>query len=367
MAGTVSILQTPPSAQHNALESNEEEIREKAVSSTVNDLVPILSHSGSLTNTAMETRTASRTTTTTSTSCPIRVISFDLDNTLWCTMSTIGAGLDAVDAFLRNEHSIELAVRTETVMKEMFLAQKSAYAPLLGDEATCPSQLTQLRIDALSFILHTHHGKTTSEALDLATQAFHVMSRARHEAIPQHMASRVVETLEQIRNRLGQDVKIGAITDGNADPRNVAALEPYFDFVIQAEAVGVGKPHPHIFARAIREVVKDNKDGCVDPSWVHIGDDFAKDIVGAKQVGMRTIWCREFIQSKILNEKIKPVLHKDLSSGWGASTSCSENAEKDMASRDTQLACADATVDRFADIVQLLELWASQARENGHP
>jgi FMN phosphatase YigB (HAD superfamily) len=40
----------------------------------------------------------------------------------------------------------------------------------------------------------------------------------------------------------------------------------------------------------------------VGPWWVHIGDDFFKDIVAAKESQMRTVWARELIEGSV-NDK----------------------------------------------------------------
>ena len=118
---------------------------------------------------------------------------------------------------------------------------------------------------------------------------------ARHDAIPHNLASNVIECLEslsQLKTSEGNPVLIGAITDGNSDPRRVGILEKYFDFCVNAEEVGVSKPDKRVYLEAVRQaqskglvndlidVTEDNAE--VGPYWVHIGDDFVKDIVAAK-------------------------------------------------------------------------------------
>ena len=295
---------------------------------------------------------------------PIRVVTFDLDNTLWCTASTIGAAIAAVNEFWSRQ-SIESTVRVEVVMKELFANNKAKYAPLQGEQATCPCQLTSLRLDAMQHMLTTHHNFSPQEAADLAEQAFQIMSQTRHDAIPQYMAANVVETLQALRQNNPQIV-IGAITDGNANPGRVDSLAPFFDFCIQAENIGVGKPDSRIFDHAIKLVQqlllspsRDEIDVSTDlgtllKSWVHIGDDLAKDIVGAKRVGMRTIWSRELILPSLSDKPCSALTSRDLSS-WGTGKRDTK-PNKDAPSTDEH-ACADAIVDRFADILLVLENW----------
>ena len=42
----------------------------------------------------------------------------------------------------------------------------------------------------------------------------------------------------------------------------------------------------------------------IGPWWIHIGDDFIKDIVAANELGIRSIWCQELVKEKLrINEK----------------------------------------------------------------
>jgi len=148
------------------------------------------------------------------------------------------------------------------------------------------------------------------------------------------------------RRRRRPSLYIGAITDGNSDPTSVPQLRDMFDFVIRAEDVGTSKPDRRVYRAAVGELmicltrdgwgaetfflgmddVDDDDDhdpdrttmtGIVDdaarswkdlddetleafseavgPWWVHVGDDFFKDVVAAKEFGMRSVWVRELI------------------------------------------------------------------------
>jgi len=112
-----------------------------------------------------------------SASSPVRVVTFDLDNTLWNTGATIGSANDVLAEFL-NENKIVQSQRTETIMGELFQANKSAYCPLAGstqqelDAVKAPVLLTKLRKDALCQILMEDNGYPEEEAKDFAGQAF---------------------------------------------------------------------------------------------------------------------------------------------------------------------------------------------------
>lgn len=61
----------------------------------------------------------------------------------------------------------------------------------------------------------------------------------------------------------------------------------HFAAVVVSQRVGTIKPHPAIFAAA-RAVLGDPDPGAI----LHVGDDWAADVVGAKEAGWRTAWLR---------------------------------------------------------------------------
>jgi FMN phosphatase YigB (HAD superfamily) len=289
---------------------------------------------------------------------PVRVVTFDLDNTLWKTGPTISAANDALADYLStkkndNDDALKIPTRIEKVMGDLFHADRRRYCPLVGatipdttdDEGEnmdelleqilkSPVLLTQLRIDALCYVLETENDFTAERALSFSEDAFDVWTQARHDAILEHMAPSVVDTLNEIRTAIssstgndnnGVPVLIGAVTDGNSDPRKLEILAPYFDFCVNAESVGVSKPDKRVYLQAIRQAITLRPDifsdllpmddvgdfdngtleNIVGPYWCHIGDDFLKDIVAAKDMNMRTIFAVGLIKDKLLADEPK--------------------------------------------------------------
>jgi len=109
---------------------------------------------------------------------PVRVITFDLDNTLWNTGATISAANDAVAQYLNDSH-IQQSKRTEVIMGELFQASKAKYCPLDGVDGKSPVLLTQLRKDALAQILIHDNGYSEEDAKTFAEQAFQKVSVSR--------------------------------------------------------------------------------------------------------------------------------------------------------------------------------------------
>jgi FMN phosphatase YigB (HAD superfamily) len=322
-------------------------------------------------------------------SSQVRVVSFDLDNTLWKTGPTIQAANDALAKYL-SEMEIVQPERVEKVMGRLFELSKATYSPLIGDDAKSPTLLTKLRTDALRFVLEENNGYSNEDAIAEADRAFEVWTAARHEALPQYFAESVIPCLKQIRSIVsssaGQPVLIGAITDGNSDPRTVPVLKQFFDFVVNAESVGISKPDKRVYMAAIKEVavhpyVKDIFDDdtilededlleqSVGPWWVHIGDDFLKDIVAAKDLGMRSIWAKELVQEKVEKETVPKEPKKSVEDFVKeVSNKLAENNVVEMAvgaedylAESLEAEFADATVYTFAEVGKTLVAWHTLA------
>jgi FMN phosphatase YigB (HAD superfamily) len=345
----------------------------------------------------------------------VRVVSFDLDNTIWKTSPTIASANDALSSFLVDTHNVPSTVRVERIMKDLFQADPAKYSPVLEAAATSgadsaaprleppqasPVYLTMLRKDAIRDALINHADGAQEGDIDEALlserieQAFEHWVEARHDAITRHMAEDVALCLSEIaalRTAEGHPVLIGAITDGNSDPSLVESLEPYFDFCVNAERVGVSKPdkrvyleaasivlsHPNFEATAATSDARKRVEERLGPWWVHIGDDFIKDVVASKSLGMRSVWCRELVTTSR-----SPVGRDAITDTTGAEAAPSRTVE-DLVKQviemkvvrmevgaDDYLAAslheefADAIVDRFADLGPLLREWHNEGLDS---
>jgi hypothetical protein len=91
----------------------------------------------------------------------IRIISFDLDNTVWKTDGCKNAANDDVLASFLTQHDIQQPTRVEVLMKELFQTDKARYSPVLGVNASHATLLTLLRTDATQNVLEVSNGYTT--------------------------------------------------------------------------------------------------------------------------------------------------------------------------------------------------------------
>jgi putative hydrolase of the HAD superfamily len=84
------------------------------------------------------------------------------------------------------------------------------------------------------------------------------------------------------------DRPLGVITNGT-DAQQRSKLERFgiadrFAVILTSEAVGVGKPDPRIFAQAAARL------NAAPDRCVHVGDDWTRDVEGARTAGFRPVW-----------------------------------------------------------------------------
>ena len=219
--------------------------------------------------------------------CEIRVITFDLDNTLWKTGATISAANDELATFVNEKLISDLGgngsrttsaataaatatVRVEKIMGTLYQNSKATYSPIEMEEAKSPVLLTQLRKDAIRHVFKEHSGINYDDDNDtnndnargleaLVEEAFAVWVNARYQNIPSHFAESVITCLQDIRSLKtseNRNVLVGAITDGNSDPTMIPELAEFFDFCINAESVGIGKPDKSVYLRGVARALQ---------------------------------------------------------------------------------------------------------------
>lgn len=342
--------------------------------------------------------------------CEVRVITFDLDNTLWNTSATIAAANDALATFVHEKLNSDLAVngtetvRVEQIMGILYNKDKAKYSPIEKEGAKAPVLLTQLRKDAIRHVLTEYEELDAADDAEdrfeaLVEEAFTLWVNARYESIPNHFAESVIACLQDIsslKTSGNTRVVVGAITDGNSDPTDIPELSEYFDFCINAETVGVSKPDKSVYLRGVaralehpslrdilplemtkitsigeRRLTDAALEDLVGPWWVHVGDDFVKDCVAAKNLNMRTIWARELVRDKIVNGEVWRTAASSSKQGRTVEELVKEVAELEViemqVGADNYLAAsleaefADAVTDQFLDVATIVRQWQVEA------
>ena len=198
----------------------------------------------------------------------LKVITFDLDNTLWDVDRVIINAERKMRAWLA-EHVPEFGSEFPAE-KLMDLRNQVVEAnPELRHD------LSKLREELLyQAIVRCGYGATESRAY--AADAFALFYEARHEV---EFFAGALEILHILRQRY----VLGALTNGNADFTKLK-LDTYFSFGYSSASVGAAKPAPQMFRAALTHVNASPHES------VHIGDHLVDDVQGAADVGMHTIW-----------------------------------------------------------------------------
>jgi putative hydrolase of the HAD superfamily len=197
----------------------------------------------------------------------IKLITFDLDDTLWDTAPVIVSAEAVLREWLA-QHAPDLG----GVPVEHLWAIRER---VLGNEPGLKHRISALRRRVLFHALE-ESGYTHQQASELADQGFEVFLHARHQL---EIFPEVQPTLEV----LARHYTLGVVTNGNADVRRLG-LADYFKFALCAEDIGIAKPDSRLFHEALQ------RGEATAQTAVHIGDHPGDDIAGAQQAGMRAIW-----------------------------------------------------------------------------
>jgi HAD superfamily hydrolase (TIGR01549 family) len=193
-----------------------------------------------------------------------RILSFDLDDTLWPVAPVIAAAEETLFSWLRahypravHGHSIESMRALRARVAEQF--------PEHGHD------LTFLRRHALAQQL-----QAAGHAEASADEALEVFFTARNR----------VDLYADVRpalSRLHSRYRLFAVSNGNADLGR-CGIGDLFDGHITARAAGAAKPDARIFAQLL------NAAGAQAAEVLHIGDDPLADVVGATCAGIPAVW-----------------------------------------------------------------------------
>ena len=194
----------------------------------------------------------------------IKLLSFDLDDTLWPCMPTIVAAEKKLyDWLAQTVPEISTRFDIEGLRKNRyeFLQQR----PELSHD------LSALRIESLKAL--AAEMKLDS---DWVQPAFEHYYEARQQVT-------LFDDVAPVLDALQDDYRLIALTNGNANIEK-AGVAHWFEFSLSAAEVGYQKPHG-LFFDIVREKTRLSTE-----EIVHIGDDPYRDIAGAVEAGVRSIW-----------------------------------------------------------------------------
>jgi putative hydrolase of the HAD superfamily len=214
-----------------------------------------------------------------------RVISLDLDDTLWPVTPVIEAAEIALLSWLRTHHPRAAAGHDIESLRTL----RDCIAERFPDQG---HDMTFLRRRALAelFAAAGYAGLPAVESLaaaGLPAAGPLAAGTPVEEALEVFMKERNhVELYDDVRPalaRLRSTYRLFAVSNGNADLDRCGIAE-LFDGHITASAAGAAKPDRRIFAHLLHVA------GVEAHEVLHIGDDPLADVIGATQAGMRAVW-----------------------------------------------------------------------------
>lgn len=194
----------------------------------------------------------------------IRVISFDLDDTLWPGMPTILAAENKLYRFLQENVSV--------------ITQRYDMMQLRDRRRELLSRYPELAHDLTALRLRSFEALADEFGLDREwiRPAFELFYEARQQVSLFPDVAPVLEALQQ-------QYRLASLTNGNADPEKTGVAH-WFEYSLNSITAGSLKSQPMIYRQLQRQM------GVSAGEHVHVGDDPENDVLGAKTAGAFAIW-----------------------------------------------------------------------------
>lgn len=202
----------------------------------------------------------------------IRLLCFDLDDTLWSTKQVM---IDAEKGVYQLLEELAPILTERYEVMELFQARLGFWKKTMAEEPEMRHQIGTMRRRSMQYILE-QNGYIAADAEHISAQAFERFMELRHKPIYFEQA---IETLEILRPHY----QMAAITNGNACSERLG-LGHLFDLHISAEELGIGKPEALPFQTAL------NHFNLRAEQVVHIGDNPEDDILGAHRMNIHSLW-----------------------------------------------------------------------------
>jgi len=198
------------------------------------------------------------------TATTIRLLTIDLDDTLWPCAPVIRAAEDAVLAWLAAVAPRLAAAHDHESLRRHRRALMARHPHLAHD-------LSWVRRAALAELLDEF-----GYPADLANDGMVVFSEYRNKVEP-------YEDVAPALHALAMQYRLVSMTNGNADVAR-SPLVGLFHHSLTAAEAGAAKPHPAIFRRALEWA------GVRAEQALHVGDDPELDVAAARRCGMAAVW-----------------------------------------------------------------------------
>lgn len=223
------------------------------------------------------------------------IVIFDLDDTLAPVGDVLMKAAAAMMAFMEEKMPLT-AADAKTRLKDTMVG-------ISKDNMLISHDLTEVRREALITLSADKgdEGKYVDQAID-------VFIKVRSN-VTAYLYDDVRECLDWLAS---SNVRVGVLTNGNADLSCCSVLSKHIDFCIGAGDVGAKKPSPVPFVAAAQVA------GVPCNRILFVGDNHHHDVIGAKNVGMKTVYLNrnddqtnEKIEADIVVNTLSPILFKE--------------------------------------------------------
>ncbi|MBN1421799.1 MAG: HAD family hydrolase [Planctomycetes bacterium] len=229
---------------------------------------------------------------------PIRVILFDLDDTLVietpavreaflaaCEPARERMGIDpsALAASVR-DHAERLwleapeAARSRAIGMSSWEALWASFRGADPDERCMRTWAATYRREAWAQGL-ADRGAYDGALAEELSEAFRRERRARNAPFPE-----VEEVLSDLRASHGLGLVSNGVSDHQRDKLRAAGLDGAFEVMVFSGDLGVGKPDPRVFEAALAAL------GVRPGEAAMVGNSLRRDVAGAMGAGLRGIW-----------------------------------------------------------------------------
>ncbi len=213
-----------------------------------------------------------------------KAILLDIDDTLYCYETAHSHAIKKIITFFQSEFNLD----KEKVLLNYEIARKKIHLNL---DKTASSHNRLLYFQNMCELLDINPLSYCKKLNNLYWGIFFENLR---------VFKGVYDLLEKYKK------KICFVTDLTADIQyqkiEKLNLHEYSEMIVTSEEAGIEKPHPTIFNLALKKLDTQPEDVCM------IGDNFYKDICGAKNLHIDSIWFNHKHINKTYNKrKIKEV------------------------------------------------------------
>lgn len=287
----------------------------------------------------------------------VRVVTFDLDDTLWPTAAVVLGANSELQSWISANHpkmnsessALQATISSIRRENEENIEGYRVFYGKLRESAIC-----RLALEG---------GYDEASAKAIGAEGFKVWLQARQDTADALLFRDAVDTLKALKQN---GILIGAITNGCGDPRQVSSLAPFFDFFVSAEEPEVSRPKP---AAAPFEVAAKRlaaqfglDSGSLAKGWVHVGDCLRNDVEAAKRAGLRTVHYAPPEDSEYPTWKsLREANRKNESSSSFAVLSSKPMTQQEVDSisddEEEDLSNVDAQINQLIELVTVVENW----------